>query len=95
MAAAQRALGSGTLTRALSYSGFGEVDLADAVAGQAKDLQRSVTARDRDRLDQRFRLLVGSRRGLARHQALRHAVAWSYDLLDDAEESGARIERLP
>jgi predicted ATPase/class 3 adenylate cyclase len=41
----------------------------------------------RDRLDQRFRLLIGSRRGLARHQTLRHAVAWSYDLLDDAEKS--------
>jgi predicted ATPase len=41
----------------------------------------------RDRLDQRFRLLVGSRRGLARHQTLRHAVAWSYDLLDDTEKT--------
>jgi hypothetical protein len=41
----------------------------------------------RDRLDQRFRLLVGSRRGLSRHQTLRHAVAWSYDLLDDAEKA--------
>ena len=40
----------------------------------------------RDRLDQRFRLLIGSRRGLARHQTLRHAVAWSYDHLDDAEK---------
>ena len=40
-----------------------------------------------DRLDQRFRLLVGSRRGLERHQTLRHAVAWSYDHLDDAEKS--------
>jgi predicted ATPase len=39
----------------------------------------------RDRLDQRFRLLVGSRRGLARHQTLRHAVAWSHDLLGEAE----------
>ena len=47
----------------------------------------SMTASEvRDRLDQRFRLLVGSRRGLARHQTLRHAVAWSYDLLDDAEK---------
>jgi hypothetical protein len=45
----------------------------------------SMTASDvRDRLDHRFRLLVGSRRGLARHHTLRHAVAWSYDLLDDA-----------
>src|SRR6202040_32910 len=41
----------------------------------------------RDRLDQRFRLLVGSRRGLARHHTLRHAVAWAYDHLDDAEKA--------
>jgi predicted ATPase len=47
----------------------------------------SMTASDvRDRLDHRFRLLVGSRRGLARHHTLRHAVAWSYDLLEDAEK---------
>jgi predicted ATPase/class 3 adenylate cyclase len=47
----------------------------------------SMTASDvRDRLDHRFRLLVGSRRGLSRHQTLRHAVAWSYHLLDDAEK---------
>ncbi len=48
----------------------------------------SMTASEvRDRLDQRFRLLVGSRRGLARHHTLRHAVAWSHDLLDDAEKT--------
>jgi predicted ATPase len=48
----------------------------------------SMTASEvRDRLDQRFRLLVGSRRGLERHQTLRHAVAWSYDHLEDAEKS--------
>ena len=48
----------------------------------------SMTAGEvRDRLDQRFRLLVGSRRGLARHQTLRHAVAWSYELLGDAEKA--------
>ena len=48
----------------------------------------SMTASEvRDRLDHRFRLLVGSRRGLARHHTLRHAVAWSYDLLDDAEKA--------
>jgi predicted ATPase len=47
----------------------------------------SMTASEvRDRLDQRFRLLVGSRRGLERHHTLRHAVAWSYDLLDDTEK---------
>ena len=39
----------------------------------------------RDRLGDRFRLLVGSRRGLERHQTLRQAVQWSFDLLDDAE----------
>jgi predicted ATPase len=41
----------------------------------------------RDRLDQRLRLLVGSRRALERHHTLRHAVAWSYDLLDDTEKA--------
>jgi predicted ATPase len=52
----------------------------------------SMTASEvRDRLDHRFRLLVGSRRGLSRHQTLRHAVAWSYDHLDDAEK--ALLER--
>jgi predicted ATPase len=40
----------------------------------------------RDRLDDRFRLLVGSRRGLERHQTLRHAVQWSYDLLGNNEK---------
>lgn len=48
----------------------------------------SMTASEvRDRLDHRFRLLVGSRRGLARHQTLRHAVAWSYEQLDEAEKA--------
>ena len=31
------------------------------------------------RLDDRFRLLSGSRRGLERHQTLRQVVQWSYD----------------
>jgi predicted ATPase len=52
----------------------------------------SMTASEmRDRLDHRFRLLVGSRRGLERHHTLRHAVAWSYDLLDDSQK--ALLER--
>ena len=52
----------------------------------------SMTASDvRDRLDHRFRLLVGSRRGLERHHTLRHTVAWSYDLLDEPEK--ALLER--
>jgi predicted ATPase len=51
----------------------------------------SMTAAEvRDRLDDRFKLLVGSRRGLERHQTLRQAVAWSYDLLDDSK---ALLER--
>jgi predicted ATPase len=48
----------------------------------------SMTAMElRDRLDDRFRLLVGSRRGLERHQTLRHAVQWSYDLLGEGEKT--------
>jgi len=48
----------------------------------------SMTASEvRDHLDQRFRLLIGSRRGVARHHTLRHAVAWSYELLDEAEKT--------
>src|SRR5271166_819610 len=48
----------------------------------------SMTAGEvRDRLDQRLRLLVGSRRALERHHTLRHAVAWSYELLDDTEKA--------
>ena len=44
-------------------------------------------AQIRDRLDERFRLLTGgSRRALERHQTLRHAVQWSYDLLNDDEK---------
>ena len=38
------------------------------------------------RLDQRFRLLTGgSRSAVERHQTLRAAIEWSYDLLDDSE----------
>jgi predicted ATPase len=48
----------------------------------------SMTATEmRDRLDDRFRLLVGSRRGLERHQTLLHAVQWSYDLLSGSEKA--------
>jgi predicted ATPase len=54
----------------------------------AASRMQSMTATEvRDRLGDRFRLLVGSRRGLERHQTLRHAVAWSYDLLDHNERS--------
>ncbi|MDT7759582.1 MAG: hypothetical protein QOH27_5480 [Mycobacterium sp.] len=48
----------------------------------------SMTAGEvRERLDHRFRLLVGSRRGMERHQTLRHAVQWSYDLLSESERN--------
>jgi predicted ATPase/DNA-binding SARP family transcriptional activator len=39
------------------------------------------------RLRDRFRLLSGSRRGLERHQTLRQAVQWSYDLLTRDEQT--------
>ena len=57
-----------------------------AIELAASRMASMTTSEVRDRLDHRFRLLVGSRRGLERHQTLRHAVAWSYDLLDDAEK---------
>ena len=50
-------------------------------------MQSMTVAEVRDRLDDRFRLLIGARRGLERHQTLRHAVQWSYDLLDAEEKS--------
>jgi predicted ATPase len=53
----------------------------------------SMTAAEvHDRLDQRFRLLVGSGRGPKRHQTLRHAVQWSYDHLSESEK--ALLERI-
>jgi predicted ATPase/class 3 adenylate cyclase len=58
-----------------------------AIELAASRMQSITVAEIRDRLDDRFRLLVGSRRGLERHQTLRHAVQWSYDLLDDDEKS--------
>jgi len=43
-------------------------------------------AQIRDRLNERFRFLTGGKRGaLERHQTLRHAVQWSYELLSSAE----------
>jgi non-specific serine/threonine protein kinase len=55
---------------------------------------RSMSAEEVDRrLDQRFRLLAaGSRTVPRRHQTLRAAIDWSYDLLSDAEK--ALLERL-
>ncbi len=43
-------------------------------------------AQIRDRLDERFRLLTGSRRSIERHQTLRQAVQWSFDLLTKIEQ---------
>ena len=40
-----------------------------------------------DRLGDRFRLLTGPELGPDRQATLRHAVAWSYDLLDDDERA--------
>ena len=43
-----------------------------------------------DRLGDRFRLLTGPELGPDRQATLRHAVAWSYDLLDDDERATLR-----
>jgi len=54
----------------------------------AASRMQSMTIRElKERLDDRFRLLVGARRGLERHQTLRHAVQWSYDLLGADEQT--------
>lgn len=58
-----------------------------AIELAASRLASMTAAEVRDRLDQRFRLLVGSRRGSQRHQTLRQTVAWSYDQLADAEKA--------
>lgn len=57
-----------------------------AIELAASRLVSMTTTEIRDRLDDRFRLLVGSRRGLERHQTLRHAVRWSYELLSPDEK---------
>jgi predicted ATPase/DNA-binding CsgD family transcriptional regulator len=44
----------------------------------------------RDRLGDRFRLLTGPEYAPDRQLTLRHAVAWSFDLLDDAEREVMR-----
>ncbi len=81
-----------SMTNADEASAVGEIcrrlDGIPLAIELAASRMASMTASEvRDRLDQRFRLLVGSRRGLARHHTLRHAMAWSYDLLDDAEKT--------
>jgi predicted ATPase len=58
-----------------------------AIELAASRMQSMTVTELRDRLDDRFRLLVGSRRGLERHQTLRHAVQWSYDLLGPTEKT--------
>jgi serine/threonine protein kinase len=46
------------------------------------------------RLDHRFQLLRGTRRGrIERHQTLHQTVAWSYDLLEPQEPSSIRESR--
>jgi len=58
-----------------------------AIELAASRMQSMTLTELRDRLDDRLRLLVGSRRGQERHQTLHHAVQWSYDLLDDGEQA--------
>jgi predicted ATPase len=58
-----------------------------AIELAASRMQSMTVTELRDRLDDRFRLLAGSRRALERHQTLRHAVQWSHDLLDDTEKT--------
>ena len=59
-----------------------------AIELAAARVRAMTPAQIRDRLDQRFALLTGAPRGTEkRHQTLRHAVQWSYDLLSPAEQA--------
>jgi predicted ATPase len=58
-----------------------------AIELAASRMQSMTVIELHDRLHDRFRLLTGSRRGLERHQTLRQAVQWSYDLLDQSEKT--------
>ena len=62
-----------------------------AIELAASRMQSMTVTELRDRLDDRFRLLTGSRRGLERHHTLRHAVEWSYDLLTEAPKSSVTV----
>jgi predicted ATPase/class 3 adenylate cyclase len=63
------------------------IELAAARVGMLTPLQLA------RRLDERFRILTGSERGaVERHQTLRAAIDWSYDLLDDHERT--MLDRL-
>ena len=66
-------------------------DAVAAALGVTQQPGKTVAESVATALEGRVRLLVGSRRGLARHQTLRHAVAWSYDHLGDDEK--ALLER--
>ncbi|WP_137146167.1 adenylate/guanylate cyclase domain-containing protein [Mycolicibacterium sp. CR10] len=57
-----------------------------AIELAASRIQSMTVTEVRDRIGDRFRLLVGGRRGVERHQTLRHTVQWSYDLLDEDEK---------
>jgi predicted ATPase len=60
--------------------------IALAIELAAARVQTFTPAEIMNRLDRRFRLLTGSRRtAIERHQTLRAAIDWSYDLLDTAE----------
>jgi predicted ATPase len=77
-----------TLDQAAVVDICGRLDGIPLAIELAASRMASMTAGEvRDRLDDRFKLLVGSRRGLERHQTLRHAVAFSYELPDDAEKA--------
>jgi predicted ATPase len=64
--------------------------IALAIELAAARVRSMSPAQIRDRLDERFRLLTGTRRSVERHQTLRHAVQWSYDLLDPVEQQALR-----
>jgi predicted ATPase/class 3 adenylate cyclase len=87
---------AGTVSRDFSAAGDDEtvVEICRRLDGiplaielAASRLVSMTVTEVRDRLDDRFRLLVGSRRRSEHHPTLHAAVQWSYDLLDDNEKA--------
>lgn len=83
--AAAEALRSGCLTKALSYSGFGEVDLSDAVARWSATPKQGTTKQGTPK-EKTPQKAEPDRRAAARRARLQQAVAAAEDALQVADD---------